>query len=111
MKRGRESKMSGQSTPGSGTSSVIENRPPFKVGKVGSDGQKRRTLSNTPMKNNSYFPRGSESSGSSPDGRKSDRFIKPLPGGKIIAGSRAIPIEEYLKSRSNRGLRVSSDPN
>jgi len=68
-------------------------------------------LSNTPIKNNSYFPKGSESSGSSPDGRKSDRFIKPLPGGKIIAGSKAIPIEEYLKSRSNRGLKVSSDPN
>jgi hypothetical protein len=81
------------------------------VGKVSSDkGEKRRTMSNTPLKN-SYFPKGSESSGSSPDGRKSDRFIKPLPGGKIIAGSRAIPIEEYLKSRSNRGLRVSSDPN
>ena len=90
----------------------MENRPPFKVGKVSSDdgGQRRRTLSNTPLKN-SYFPKASESSESSPDGHKSDRFIKALPGGKIIAGSRAIPIEEYLKSRSNRGLRVSSDPN
>ena len=78
---------------------------------MSSGGERRRTLSNTPMKNNSYFPKGSESSESSPDGRKSERFIKPLPGGKIIAGSRAIPIEEYLKSRSNRGLKISSDPN
>ena len=75
------------------------------------DGDKRRTVSNSPLKNSYFLNKGSESSGSSPDGKKSDRFIKPLPGGKIVAGSRAIPIDEYLKTRSNHGLRVSSDTN
>ncbi len=58
----------------------------------------RRTMSNTPIKN-SYFltdrekTTNSNKSSSSPEGKKSDRFIKPLPGGKIIAGSKAISID------------------
>lgn len=89
----------------------MAERPPFIVGKIrNNEGQKRRTMSNTPLKNRS-FPRGSESSESSPGGKRSEKFIKPLPGGKIIAGSRALPVEDYLSSRSNRGLRASSDPN
>ena len=72
-------------------------------------------MSTTPIKQ-SYFQSEKDKTtnsakSSSPDGKKSDRFIKPLPGGKIIAGSKAIPIDEYLKTRSNRGLRVTSDPN
>ncbi|TNV83309.1 hypothetical protein FGO68_gene15250 [Halteria grandinella] len=41
-----------------------------------------------------------------PRPRKSERFVKPLLNGKIIAGGKALSINDFLTTRNNRGLKT-----